>query len=198
MGRDRAARPDAAPLRLFVAIEVTEEAKDAVDAAFGPWREEFPRARWVPRENWHVTLKFLGRTWPRLREWVPERVASTVRDVASFPIRLVGVGSFPSRRRGRVLWAGVDDGGPLAEVATRLNEALRDEFEPEARPFHAHLTVARSDPPVVLPPGYAETPLETAPWTVRDLVLFRSHLRRPAPVYEPIVRVPLGGERIVV
>jgi RNA 2',3'-cyclic 3'-phosphodiesterase len=196
MGRDRASRPDAAPLRLFVAIDVAEAAKDAVDEAFRPWREEFPRARWVPRENWHVTLKFLGRTWPRLREWVPERVEAAVRDVPSFPIRLAGVGSFPSRRRGRVLWAGVDDADRLAEVATRLDEALRDEFEPEARPFHAHLTVARSDPPVQLPPAYAETPLGTAPWTVREVVLYRSHLRRPAPVYEPIARVPLGGEQI--
>jgi RNA 2',3'-cyclic 3'-phosphodiesterase len=198
MGRDRAARPGAAPLRLFVAIDVPEEAKDSVDEAFRRWREEFPRARWVPRENWHVTLKFLGRTWPRLREWVPERVEAAVRDMASFRVRLAGVGSFPSRRRGRILWAGVDDADPLTEVATRLDEALRDEFEPESRPFHAHLTVARSDPPVELPRGYAETPLETAPWTVRDVVLFRSHLRRPAPVYEPIVRVPIGGERIEV
>ena len=42
MARDRATRPEAKPLRLFVAIEVPDAAKDAVEAAFAPWREIIP------------------------------------------------------------------------------------------------------------------------------------------------------------
>ncbi len=194
MARDRAARPEAKPLRLFVAVEIPEAVKDAVEDAFRPWRELFPKARWVPRENWHVTLKFLGRTWPRLTDWVADRAATAAGDASSIRTRITGVGAFPSRGRGRVLWAGFDDGpGQMAELALAIEGALLAEFPAESRPFHPHLTVARSEPPVKLPPEFGRTPLLTEEWEVDHVVLFRSHLRRPAPVYEPLARFPLGG-----
>ncbi len=193
MGRDRAARPEAKPLRLFVAIEIPEEVKDEVEAAFAPWREAFPKARWVPRENQHVTMKFLGRTWPRLVDWVPEQVEAAAADVPRFTVRVRGVGSFPSAKSGRALWAGFEDTDLITDLATEIEAALVEEFPAEKRPFHPHLTVARSDPPVKLPAAYTATPLETDPWEVDRVVLFRSHLGRPAPRYEPLARFPLGA-----
>jgi RNA 2',3'-cyclic 3'-phosphodiesterase len=194
MARDRAARPEAKPLRLFVAVEVPETQRDAVEAAIEPWRETFPKARWVPRENWHVTVKFLGRTWPRLRDWVPERVRAAGGEGRPFQADLTGLGSFPSRRRGRVLWVGLrDDGGGFVELSAALDGALADEFAVERRPFRPHLTVARSEPPLALPPAFAETVLVTGSWEVDHVVLFRSHLQRPAPRYEPLDRFALGG-----
>jgi RNA 2',3'-cyclic 3'-phosphodiesterase len=194
MARDRAARPEAKPIRLFVAVEVPDPVKDSVEVAFRPWREEFPKARWAPRENWHLTLKFLGRTWPRLADWVPQRVEAAVRDVEPFRMRITGVGGFPSPAKARVLWAGLDDeDGRASGLAARIEGGLLEEFPAEKRAFHPHLTVARSDPPVKLPPEFAETPLVTEEWDVDHVVLFRSHLRRPAPLYEPLARFPLGG-----
>jgi RNA 2',3'-cyclic 3'-phosphodiesterase len=195
MGRDRAARPEAKPLRLFVAVEIPEAVKEAVEEVFAPWREAFPKARWVPRENMHVTLKFLGRTWPRLTDWVPEQVEAAVADVSRFTARLRGVGSFPSAKRGRALWAGFDDTDGIAALAAEIETALADEFPTEKRPFHPHLTVARSEPPLKLPAGYSGTELESHEWEVDHVVLFRSHLRRPAPLYEPLARFRLGAGR---
>jgi 2'-5' RNA ligase len=195
MARDRAARPEAKPLRLFVAIEIPEPVKDAVEDVFAPWREQFPKARWAPRENWHITLKFLGRTWPRLADWVPERVEAAAAEVPRFRARLRGVGSFPSPKRGRALWAAFDDPNQVAELASAIETALVDEFPAEKRAFHPHLTVARSDPPVKLPPEFAHTSLLTEDWEVDHVVLFRSHLRRPAPLYEPLARFTLGAGR---
>ena len=193
MARDRAARPEAKPLRLFVAIEIPDAVKDAVEDAFAPWRETFPQARWVPRENMHVTLKFLGRTWPRLTDWVPARVEAAAAGVPPFSARLRGVGSFPSVKRGRALWAAFEDHEDIASLAAAIDSALVDEFPAEKRPFHPHLTVARSDPPLKLPVAYTATELESEAWEVDHVVLFRSHLGRPAPRYEPLARSPLTG-----
>jgi 2'-5' RNA ligase len=193
MARDRASRNEAKPLRLFVAVEVPEDAKRVVAEAVAPWREEFPRARWAPLENWHVTLKFLGSTWPRLMEWVMETVRDVAVRAAPFESRLSGLGSFPSPRRARVVWAGLDDGaGAMAGIAGALDEALAREFRAERRAFRPHLTVARSDPPLRLPESFGDSVLEAEPFTVGRLVLFRSHLRRPAPRYEPLQSFPLG------
>jgi RNA 2',3'-cyclic 3'-phosphodiesterase len=192
MGRDRAGRSEAKPLRLFVALEIPEGVKDAAEAAFEPWREVFPKARWVPRENLHVTLKFLGRTWPRLTGWVPQQVEAAAAGVSRFTARLRGVGSFPSAKRGRALWAGFNESDPLTALAAEIEAALAEEFPTEKRPFHPHLTVARSDPPLKLPAAYGDTELESDDWEVDHVTLFRSHLGRPAPRYEPLARFPLS------
>jgi 2'-5' RNA ligase len=176
-----------------VAIEVPAPVKEAVRAAFAPWRERFPRARWVPPENQHVTLKFLGSTPPRLVDRVTERLREVAAVHAPVSVRVRGVGAFPSPGRARVLWAGLDDGDArVAELAPALDLALAGEFEREHRAFHPHLTVARSDPPLALPGAFEGTVLQSEPFEVDHLVLFRSHLRRPAPRYEVLASVPLG------
>src|SRR5206468_8256570 len=79
MADDRAGPREARSLRLFVGFDVARDVAEAVERAIEPWTGEFPRVRWVPRENWHVTLTFLGQTWPRLEGWVHERVDEVAR-----------------------------------------------------------------------------------------------------------------------
>jgi len=192
MARDRASRPEAKPLRLFVAVEVPEDVRAGLADAVARVRERFPKARWVPPQNQHVTLKFLGSTYPRLVEWVTETVADVALDEPSFVTRVEGLGAFPNPRRARVLWAGLDDAGRgLARLAAGLDEALAREFAPEKRGFTPHLTVARFDPSVVVDP--LEVRYESEPFEIDRIVLFRSHLRRPAPMYEPLGIYPLRG-----
>ena len=141
-----------------------------------------------------MTLKFLGRTWPRLVDWVPEQVEAAAADV---PRSRSGVrggrgASRPPSRAGRS-GPGSTTTDLITDLATEHRGGAVEEFPAEKRPFHPHLTVARSDPPVKLPPSYTATPLETDPWEVDRVVLFRSHLGRPAPRYEPLARFPLGA-----
>jgi RNA 2',3'-cyclic 3'-phosphodiesterase len=193
MARDRASRPEAKPLRLFVAFEVPPAVRDAAETAVAPWRERFPRAKWVPKQNQHVTLKFLGGTWPRLAPWVHQTIASVAEAHGPVPTRVLGLGAFPNTRRARVLWVGLEDAeARLVRIAAALDDALSREFRPEKRGFTPHLTVARFDPQVALD-GLEDVELVSDPFDVDRIVLFRSHLRRPAPVYEPLATYPLGG-----
>ena len=124
--RNRASRPEARSLRLFVAIEIPSEAKRAVEVAVAPWRPAFATARWVPTENWHVTVKFLGQTWPRLRAWVEERVGETAascgavrhtsRRCRDVPVAAPGTGDLGRARR-RDRWHGA--GRPRARRRSR-------------------------------------------------------------------------------
>jgi RNA 2',3'-cyclic 3'-phosphodiesterase len=191
MARDRASRPEAKPLRLFVAVEVPEEVRAGLAEAVAPLRERFPKARWVPIENQHVTVKFLGSTYPRLVEWVTSTVGGVASRHAAFETRVADLGAFPNARRARVLWAGLDDpSSSFASILSALDESLAREFKIEKRAFTPHLTVARFDPPVRLDPD--EVGFESEVFTVDRVVLFRSHLRRPAPVYEPLATFALS------
>lgn len=192
MVRDRAARPEAKPLRLFVAVDVPDDVRESVADSISPLRERFPRARWSPPANWHLTVKFLGRAWPRTLDWIVGSVEGVASAAPPFATTVAGLGAFPSARRARVLWAGLEDAaGRLGAIAASLDDAMAAEYKPEKRAFTPHLTVARFDPPVELVqdlPGAS-----TRPFEVDRLVLYRSHLRRPAPVYEPMALFPLGG-----
>ena len=193
MARDRASRPEARPLRLFIAIDVPGDVRSSLAAAIEPVRERHP-GKWVPSQNWHVTMKFLGSTWPRLVDWVAgicEEVASGHRP---FESALAGLGAFPNPRRARVLWAGLTDPERrMAAIAAALDEALTREFKVETRGFTAHLTVARFDPPAPLEEALGGIEVSSDAFPVDRLVLYRSHLQRPAPRYEPLREFPLGG-----
>jgi len=194
MARDRASRPEARPLRLFVAVDVPDDVREHLAAVVDPWRARFPTGRWVPSQNWHVTLKFMGSTWPRLLGWVEERVARVAAAEAPFQTRLESLGAFASGRRARVLWAGLSDvGARFAGLAQEVESALAEHFRPENRAFTPHLTVARFDPPMDLSDALAETDVASDPFRVDRLVLYRSHLQRPAPRYEPLSQFDLGG-----
>jgi RNA 2',3'-cyclic 3'-phosphodiesterase len=197
MGRDRSARPEAKPLRLFAAVDVSPRAVEAAEVAVAPWRERFPKAKWVPSENWHVTVKFMGRTYPRLVEWVHEALRDAAAAVRPFRLSLQGLGVFPSPSRARVFWVGLADReGGLAALARSVGEAVEKQFPPEKRPFSAHLTVARFNPPVPMrehADELAGSTVEPSPFQVSHLTLYRSYLGRPSARYEPLERFPLRG-----
>ena len=145
----------------------------------------------MPRENWHLTMRFLGSTDPSSVPWVRERLAQVAEASPPCDTRVRGLGGFPSQRRAHVLWAGIDDDqGRLVSLATAIRETLGLGSAPEGRPFTPHVTVGRSDEKLALR-GFGETSLESDRFRVGELVLMRSHLRRPAPVYERVAVLPL-------
>jgi 2'-5' RNA ligase len=203
IGRDAArGRSDAEPkpLRLFVAMDVPEPLKMALAAAVAPFRDRIPGARWTNLDGWHVTLKFLGATWPRVVANVDAAVASVAAGSAPFETAITELGVFPSPRRARVVWAGLSDaGGRFANLVRSLDERLADDFEPEDRPFTPHLTVARLTPTRDInefAPGLVGTSVASEPFLTTHLVLYRSHLSPKGATYEPVLRAPLGDPGI--
>jgi 2'-5' RNA ligase len=193
VARDRKARPEARPLRLFVAVDIPGEVRRRLAGAVDTLHDALPGARWVVPANWHLTVKFLGSVYPRLREWVGDRVADAASRAEPFETRLTELGAFPSPRRARVLWAGLEDPqGRFAALAGDLDRLLEPEFRVEKRPFTAHLTVARFREQARLDEGLLSLDVAGEPFGVEALTLYRSYLQRPAARYEPQARFPLG------
>jgi 2'-5' RNA ligase len=181
-------------MRLFVALDLPDVAKDALAAVAGGVTASVPGARWVPRDNLHLTLVFLGGVDDARVPELSAALITAAKTAAPFTARLGRAGAFPSRRRARVLWIGMeDDAGALTRLAEATAAALEPlGFERERRAWTAHLTLARFRTPCDLS---SSPPIEVSPlsFEVRELSLFRSRLGRPTPVYEPLARFPLGG-----
>jgi 2'-5' RNA ligase len=99
-------------------------------------------------------------------------------------------------RRARVLTvAVVDASGALGELQASVAAGLAAAgvFEPEARPFRPHVTVARLRPGGVRAPRAIEVAPEPVAFTGGPVVLYRSHVRRGGAMYEPLVTRTVYG-----
>jgi 2'-5' RNA ligase len=197
MGRDRASRPEARPLRLFVAVDVPDRVKADVASAVAPFKERIPPARWTREDGWHVTLKFLGATWPRLLDTVRGAVQTAASRAKAFETRLTQMGVFPSPTRTRVVWAGLEDAeNRFPALVKSLDDLLAEDFVAEKRAFTPHLTLARMNPPRNIRefvPDLVGTPVPSEPFVVDRLVLYRSHLSPKGATYEPLITAPLSA-----
>jgi RNA 2',3'-cyclic 3'-phosphodiesterase len=197
VARDRTSPPEAKPQRLFIAADVPDDVKERLDAAVAPLRVRVPAARWTRQDGWHVTLKFLGSTWPRLMEEVRTAVATAASEATAFESSLTEIGVFASPARTRVVWAGLaDPDNRFAAIARRLDDILEDSFVPEKRELTPHLTLARINPPRDIrefAPELVGLSVASREFPVDDLVLYRSRLSPTGATYEALERFPLGG-----
>lgn len=168
--------------RLFFALWPGEPVRDAI-------AEQAPalpkRARPVPRDNWHVTLAFLGDTAPeRCHDYEAAAEAVAARP---FDLTLDRLGYF---HRSKVLWLGAGTvPGRLAGLHGDLNTLLAERgYQPDPRPFTAHLTLARKVPP----PGELP-PVSPIGWPVSEFCLVRSELDRRGARYAVVRRFALTG-----
>jgi RNA 2',3'-cyclic 3'-phosphodiesterase len=100
--------------------------------------------RWLPAEQLHLTLSFLGD----VEASAEDRLREALREVRVPPffLPLRGVGVFNSRGRPSVLWAGVGNGHPHLFALHRhiQHTVLHAGLEADLKPFHPHVTVARA------------------------------------------------------
>lgn len=159
-------------------------------------RPKLSSARFVPAENVHLTVRFLGETTPEVVKGLLARLSENLDRSSAFELRVRGVGAFPSEKRARVLWAGIPEAPEPLLALARLVEArvVGAGFARESRPFRPHLTLARfGRPPKQLPKVIA--PLKERDFgslPVASLTCYRSHLSPGGASHEVIGRVALG------
>lgn len=139
-------------LRLFVAVTLPPEARDALAEVIGRLRAANLRGvRTVAPEGVHITLKFLGNVDAGRVSELSEALTGAAHGAMPFRLALRGLGAFPDERAPRVLWVGVAvdtglSGGTeaLGTLARRVDDACAGlGFPRERRAFSPHLTIAR-------------------------------------------------------
>ena len=160
--------------RLFVAVDLPETVRQLT----AELRGGIPGARWVPAEQLHLTLRFIGDADETRFQAIRERLGRIT--AKQFPMALQGTGCFPSPKRPRILWVGVEAGEPLTHLQRQVEEALVAlGITPEDRPFSPHITLARLKEPrtsEVIAFNATHGTLHSAPWTVDAFYLYSSTL----------------------
>ena len=177
-------------MRLFVGIELPWELRQRIGLLVGAG---IPGARWVPSQNYHITLRFIGEA-PRYMAEEIDRALAALKAPA-FDLTLGGIGSFAKARRSHSLWLGVERSEKLERLQAKIESALqRCGLEAERQRFQPHVTLARLD-------GTSEAKLaafvqahnlfRAGPIPAEHFTLFSSILGKDQPVYTAEVEYPL-------
>ena len=188
-------------LRAFIAVEIPHEIQQAIfDKATAVLKKTTASLiRWVAAENLHLTLKFLGDVSPSNVDMLSQILRAEADSSHCFDIRVGGIGSFPSLRRPRVLYIGIQAPAGLEALQRGVESASRKlGYETEERPFSPHLTIGRVRQDVSASDGQKIRlalenihidSLGTA--RVDSVHLFKSDLQPTGSVYTKLFSVPL-------
>ena len=123
--------------RLFTGVEIPPEVAQALSTLRGG----LPGARWIDKENYHVTLRFIGDVDDDMAHEV-ESLLGRVRR-GRFELRIEGLTSFGSKKP-RAVVASVEPSSPLMEAQAEQERMMqRIGLEPEGRKYTPHVTLAR-------------------------------------------------------
>jgi len=181
-------------MRLFVAIALPEETR----ADLAALQEGIPGARWIPAENLHLTLHFIGEVDGHQARDLDAALAA-VR-MPGFPVALAGVGQFGGGAKLRALWAGVAPSEPLMRLQTKVAQAVRGAgVASNGRKFKPHVTLARfkagagaNGEARVRDYLWRHGLFRAAPFAAEDFVLYSSFLGQGGAIYQAEAEYPLA------
>jgi len=169
-------------VRLFVALDLPETVRERLGALT---QARLPGARWVPPENMHLTLRFVGEVDHGLADDIDAALAGI--SARGFSLTLEGIGVFESGRRLHALWAGVERNAALEHLRAKVESAVvRTGCAPERRKFSPHVTLARLDQPDGAKLGgflHDHGLFRLGPVAVEHFTLFSSRLGRDGAHY---------------
>lgn len=135
-----------AMIRSFIAVDLSTQILDQIEQISRQLKQRMAGApvRWVPSQNMHLTLKFLGEVSEGNLKLFFDILEREAKRVNAFEIRVGGIGAFPSLIRPRVIWLGVEAPEALASLQRSIDlETARLGYAPENRSFSPHLTLGR-------------------------------------------------------
>jgi 2'-5' RNA ligase len=177
-------------IRLFVALALPA----AIKAQLALLSGGIPGAKWVPPENYHLTLRFIGE----VESWKAEEVDEALANIRAkpFELSLRGLGTFEKGGRISALWVGVEKTEALGFLQSKVETALqRIGLEPERKRFAPHVTLARTDrapPEKLIAYVQAHNLFRLPPMAVEHFTLYSSRLGKEQAVYVPEVEYELA------
>lgn len=184
-------------IRSFIAIPLDLEIARGAVRMVERIRQPGDGIKWVPTDNLHLTLKFLGDVHNTEVPQVCEVIRRVCASIPSFELKFAGAGGLPALERARVVYAGVTDpSGSLTGIVTELElELAKLGFKPESRDYQPHLTLGRakarraSDQVIQRLQEEAETELGSM-W-VSEIRLIASFLDKGGPTYQVMDTIDL-------
>lgn len=180
-------------IRTFIAIEIPDSVQTKIAQLQDELKQEREHISWPRAQNIHLTLKFLGDVEESLLPDIIKELTSVCTTQTPFDFEIKNLGCFPSFKRARVLWVGIDSPGQqLAGLAKKIEAGLiQFGFSKENRKFNPHLTIGRVRSP--LSNNFVDKIKEISFFggkiTAEEVAAIKSDLKPTGAVYTPLARI---------
>jgi len=173
-------------VRTFIALNFASEVHDTLHEMNEYLQTQAASGKFVPRENYHLTLVFLGDIDPAhvedIRKVLEQLPAGTI------PLTFEKLGTFNPSRKGRIYWVGIESNPQLK----RLHETLLDKLETagfdfDRKPFRPHVTLGRKVVTSLEAHRKVMEAFEPFNTIVDSLSLMKSERIGDRMVYEPVI-----------
>ena len=179
-------------MRLFVAVNIPEGLKEDIFLLQDEFRGALADVKWLNKDKFHLTLKFLGETDEGYIESIAAVIEKSLEGISSFQLAFFGAGVFPSLDRPRVIWVGASLGKEILEkIAQNLDQNLQHlGYQPEKRGFSVHLTLGRfrsqKNKTALIKRMLASEKKEIGSFEIKTVDLMQSILHPEGPEYKCI------------
>ncbi|MBD3208406.1 MAG: RNA 2',3'-cyclic phosphodiesterase [Candidatus Nealsonbacteria bacterium] len=197
--------------RIFLAINLPPHIKDKLEGYQIETAKAFngvsPKevVRWVPKDNIHITLVFMGSVQEQALPQILKTTEEIVEEAAPFVVQIEGtVYGPPGKMPPRMVWLRVKKTDPLLEIQGQLSDALLAPSQeggrkPRRRPYSPHITLGRikkwefkkiepEDRPDIKKDLYSD-------FQVNSIEVMESKLKRSGAEYTVLQSVPLSGTK---
>lgn len=182
-------------MRTFIAIELEEDVKEHLAQAQMETEKLCRRGSYTPKDNFHLTLHFLGEIQEDDIEYLQDAMYETARRNRPFTLTLDRIGFFHRGNKG-IMWAGIAKSTHLQRLFSTLEKSLEQQgFARERKGLSPHITLGREvEPHRNFMDVQKNVRLEPMKIPVRSITLMESVRKGPKLVYVPLFRMELKGK----
>lgn len=133
-------------VRAFIAVDLPTDLQARLSQVSNELKEQMGDVpvRWVPSENMHLTLKFLGDVSTNNLDVIKDILKGETVDRETLVISVGEIGAYPKVRRPRVIWVGVEAPAELESLQRGIeNQTARVGYSRDRRSFSPHITLGR-------------------------------------------------------
>ena len=189
-------------IRTFIAIPLTKAIEKPAIRLITRLQSPDDAIKWVPTDNLHLTLKFLGDVDNVELPKICDTIRRVCRSTEPFTLEFGGTGGFPETQRPRVLYCGIQgETKTLCELVSSLEKQLADlGFKQEPRDYRPHLTLGRTRSSSrranddVVARLHAENDVDLGAMRVESVQVIASFLDKSGPTYNVIDTIDLGDD----
>ncbi|PID42022.1 MAG: RNA 2',3'-cyclic phosphodiesterase [Proteobacteria bacterium] len=178
-------------IRCFIGIPAPKELANRLNKQVRLWRDsnEFPDYKWVKRQDYHLTLHFIGELHPTKVQKLIDKLKSVPRVEPGASIQFKSITGFPEKEKARFLVAECEATEVLQSIQEQTGTVLKELGIPsENGAFRPHISLGRLKPGHK-PPELGEIMKLDGDCALSEIAVFRSILTPEGSHYEVLARI---------